>query len=313
MTNRVLSSLAAADYERAMDSAPAVTTQHATLRGVLCGAGAALCWALGFVAARHGILAGVSPLVLALHRYVWPGLVLIPLLAANGFGDLGGMGWRRGVVITIFAGLPLALWSYYGYVYVPLGHGAIIQPSCAALGGLVLASLVLKEILPPRRIVGALTMVAGLVVIGVEALRTTGAQGLLGDMFFVAAGGSFAIFGMLLRLWRIPALRAMAVTSVLSLAGLPLLLFDLDNFLAAGLFENLLQAVVQGAFAGAGAIYLFTRAVILLGAGRAALFPALVPPFTLLIGAVTLGEIPSLWQLIGLVIVLAGFWLTQKG
>jgi len=212
----------------------------------------------------------------------------------------------------VFGGLPLALWSYYGYVYVPLGHGAIIQPSCAALGGLVLASLVLKEILPPRRVAGALMMVAGLVVIGIEALHTIGAQGLLGDLLFVAAGSSFAIFGMLLRLWYIPAMRATAITSVLSLAGLPLLLLDFNNFLAAGLFENLMQAVVQGAVAGAGAIYLFTRAVILLGAGRAALFPALVPPFTLLIGAATLGEIPSLLQLVGLAVVLAGFRLTQK-
>jgi drug/metabolite transporter (DMT)-like permease len=283
------------------------------LLGVLCGAGAALCWSLGFVAARHGILVGVSPLVLSLHRYVWPGLALIPVLAADGFGDLGGMGWRRGIVITLFGGVPLALWSYYGYVYVPLGHGAIIQPSCAALGGLVLASLILKENLPLRRVIGALAMVAGLVVIGIEALHTMGAQGLFGDLLFVAAGSSFAIFGMLLRLWRIPAMRAVAVTSVLSLASLPLMLFDLDNFLAAGLYENLMQAVVQGVFAGAGAIYLFTRAVILLGAGRAALFPALVPPFTLLIGAVTLGEIPSLLQLTGLAIVLIGFQLTQKG
>jgi drug/metabolite transporter (DMT)-like permease len=296
-----------------MDSAPAATTPNATLIGVLCGAGSALFWSLGFVAARHGILAGVSPLVLALHRFVWPGLALIPVLAADGLGDLGGMGWRRGAILTIFGGLPLALWSYYGYIYVPLGHGAIIQPSCAALGGLVLASLILREILPPRRVVGALTMVAGLVVIGAEALHTMGAQGLLGDMFFVAAGSSFAIFGMLLRLWHIPATRAMAVTSVLSLVGLPLMLFDIDNFLAAGLWENLMQAVVQGVFAGAGAVYLFTRAVILLGAGRASLFPALVPPFTLLIGAVMIGEIPSLLQLTGLVIVLAGFWLTQKG
>ena len=295
-----------------MDSTLTQTTKQATLRGVLCGAGAALCWALGFVAARHGILTGMSPLVLALHRYVWPGLALIPVLAAEGIGDSGGMGWRRAIVITLFGGLPLALWSYYGYIYVPLGHGAIIQPSCAALGGLVLASLVVKEKLPPRRLVGALAMVAGLVVIGVEALQTMGAQGLLGDTLFMAAGLSFAVFGMLLRLWRIPALRAMAITSVLSLAGLPLLLFGFDNFLAAGIFGNLLQAVVQGGFAGAGAIYLFTRAVILLGAGRAALFPALVPPFTLSIGSATLGEIPSLLQLVGLAVVLAGFRLTQK-
>jgi drug/metabolite transporter (DMT)-like permease len=300
-----------------MDDSPPRTVvsaipQHATAVGVACGAGSALCWALGFVAARHGILIGMSPLVLALHRYVWAGLALIPVAAAGGLGDLGRIGFWRAVVITVFGGLPLALWSYYGYVYVPLGHGAIIQPSCAALGGLVLSSLILRERLPPRRILGALAIVAGLLVIGIEALHTMGAHGFLGDMMFVAAGSSFAVFGMFLRLWQIPAMPAVALTSIVSLAGLPLLFFGFENFLAFGFLQNLMQAVVQGLFAGAGAVYLFTRAVILLGAGRAALFPALVPPFTLLIGFLVLGEAPSVSQLVGLVIVVAGFWLTQK-
>src|SRR5579859_1983633 len=147
-----------------MDDSPALAAQitaskHPTALGVACGAGAALCWALGFVAARHGILIGMSPLVLALHRYVWPGLALIPVAAMGGFGDLGRIGVWRAVTITLFGGLPLALWSYYGYVYVPLGHGAIIQPSCAALGGLVLSSLVLGEALPLGRILGGLAMI----------------------------------------------------------------------------------------------------------------------------------------------------------
>jgi drug/metabolite transporter (DMT)-like permease len=289
-----------------------VPVQKAPIQGVLCGAGSALCWALGFVAARHGVLAGMSPLVLALHRFVWPGIVLLPVIAAGGLGNLGGLGWRRGILITVFGGLPLALWSYFGYLFVPLGHGTIIQPSCAALGGLVLARLVLREPLPPRRIAGALTIVLGLCVIGVEALSTMGRSGFTGDLLFAAAGASFAVFGMLLRLWHIDATRAMAVTSVLSLAGLPLLYFSYQNFIAAGFLENLLQAVVQGLFAGAGAVYLFTRAVVLLGAGRAALYPALVPPFALVIGALTLGELPSAWQLLGLAIVVIGFRLSQK-
>jgi drug/metabolite transporter (DMT)-like permease len=103
-------------------------SKHATTLGVACGAGAALCWALGFVAARHGIVAGVSPFVLALHRYFWPGVALLPFVVANGFHDLGGIGWARGFVLALFGGLPLALLAYLGYVYVPLGHGAVIQP-----------------------------------------------------------------------------------------------------------------------------------------------------------------------------------------
>ena len=117
---------------------------------------------------------------------------------------------------------------------------------------------------------------------------------------------------MLVRMWRIKATRAAAITSVLSLSGLPILLFTFDNVLAAGFLENLLQAVVQGVLAGAGATYLFTRAVVLLGASRAVLFPSLVPPFTLLVGYLALGEVPSMSQLAGLAIVLVGFRLTQK-
>ena len=298
-----------------MDSSqsPPAPVKHATTLGMLCGAGSALFWAFGFVAARHGVLAGMSPLVLALHRFIWPGFALLPLVARSGLGGLGGLGWRRGIALTAFGGLPLALWSYIGYVYVPLGHGSLIQPSCAAVGGLVLAHLVLKEALPPRRVAGALTIMLGLVVIGSEAMRTMGRQGLLGDLLFVAAGSSFAIFGMLLRLWRVPPIHAAAVTSVLSLAGLPILFLAYRNLIAAGLWENLLQAVVQGIFAGPAAIYLYTRAVVLLGAGRAALYPSLVPPFSLVVGFLTIGEVPSLSQLIGLTVVVIGFRLTQTG
>ena len=250
---------------------------------------------------------------MALHRFVWPGLLLLPFLAASGLSDLGGIGWRRGIALTLCGGLPQALMSYLGYLFVPLGHGGIIQPSCAALGGLVLARVVLKERLPARRIAGALTIVLGLCIIGAEALRTIGAHGIGGDLLFAAAGSSFAIFGILLRMWRIPATRAATITSVLSLAGLPILLFSFDNMLAAGFFENLLQAVVQGGLAGAAAIYLFTRAVVLLGASRAVVFPSLVSPFTLAIGFLALGEVPSMSQLAGLAVVIVGFRLTQKG
>jgi drug/metabolite transporter (DMT)-like permease len=282
--------------------------------GIACGAGAALFWAAGFAAGRHGIAAGFSPADLAIHRFVWAGLVFLPLLWRDGLVDLGGFGWRRGALLTLAGGPPLALFSYAGFLFVPLAHGGVIQPSCAALGGLLLATLVLKEKLPAARAVGAAIIVTGLAVIGGEALATLGTHGVIGDLSFVTAGLLFATFGTLLRLWRIAPTRAVAITSVVSLVGVPIhwLAFGFDRMIALGLRENLLQLVVQGVLGGAGGTYLFTRSVVLLGAGRAAVFPSLVPGFTLLIGFLLLGEVPSLAQLAGFAIVMLGFWLTQR-
>jgi drug/metabolite transporter (DMT)-like permease len=287
----------------------------ASATGIACGAGAALFWAAGFVAARHGIAIGFSPADIAIHRFVWAGLVFLPLVARHGLRDLAGVGWAKGVTLTVFGGPPLALLSYAGFLFVPLAHGGVIQPSCAALGGLALASLVLKEKLPIGRALGAAVIVAGLAVIGADALATIGTHGLVGDLAFVSAGLMFALFATLLRRWRIAPMRAVAVTSVVSLIGLPIhwLVFGFERMIGLGLAENLVQLVAQGIFAGAGATYLFTRSVVLLGAGRAAVFPSLVPGFTLLIGFVVLSEVPSLAQLAGFAIVLIGFRLTQRG
>ena len=281
--------------------------------GIACGVGAALFWAAGFVAARHGISAGFSPADIALHRFIWAGLAFLPLLAREGLGDLGGVGWPKGLALTLLGGPPLALFSYAGFWFAPLAHGGVIQPSCSALGGLALATLVLKERLPAQRAAGAAIIVAGLVVIGGEGLATIGPHTLLGDLSFVTAGSMFAAFGTLLRRWRIAPTRAVAVVSVVSLAGLPIQLgFGAERMVALGLAENLVQLVAQGILAGAGGTYLFTRTVELLGAGRAAVFAPLVPGFTLLIGFVVLGEAPSPAQLAGFAVVMLGFWLTQR-
>jgi drug/metabolite transporter (DMT)-like permease len=180
--------------------------------------------------------------------------------------------------------------------------------------GLVLAAVVLKERLTRYRVLGALIIVGGLAVIGGEAVTSIGMHGVAGDLLFVLAGTFFATFGMLLRLWRIDAIRATVVVSVLSLAVIPLqwAFVGFERMIALGLWENLLQAAVQGILAGPGAIYLFTRSVVLLGASRAAVFPSLVPGFTLLVGYLALGEVPSIPQLLGFAIVLIGFRLTQK-
>jgi drug/metabolite transporter (DMT)-like permease len=278
--------------------------------GIVCGTLAALAWATGFVAAKHGVQIGFSPADLAFHRFFWSGLLVLPLVVRAGLRDLGGIGWGRASAMTILSGPPQSLLAYSGFVLVPLGHGTTIQPACAALSGLILASLVLHEKATFQRIIGGAIIIAGLLMFGAESLTTIGNSGVGGDLLFATAGLFWATFGTLLRLWNVPGTRAvMAVgaVSLIVLAPIYLITYGISGLVRQSLLENLLQAVVQGGIAGSLPIYLFAHAVIALGGGRAATFPALVPVFGVVIGFLALGVVPTLAQFAGMLIVLVGF------
>src|SRR5881227_4465464 len=194
------------------------------LLGVTCGAGAALFWALGFVATRHGLKVGFTPPDLLMHRFLWSGIAFLPIVLRAGIGDLCGIGWGRGLALMVLGGPVMSLISYTGFLFVPLGHGSVIQPSCATLGGLLLAALFLKEHVSASRVAGAIVIVGGLGVIGAESIGHIGVDGVLGDLTFVLTGLMFAGFGALLRHWRVSAVSAALVINVLSLLLLPIYL-----------------------------------------------------------------------------------------
>jgi drug/metabolite transporter (DMT)-like permease len=284
------------------------------LLGVACGLGAALFWALGFVATRHGLRLGFTPADLLMHRFLWSGLAFLPVVFRAGFGNLCGIGWGRGLALMVLGGPVMSIISYTGFLFVPLGHGSVIQPSCATLGGLFLAAALLRERISFSRLAGAIVIVGGLVVIGLESIGHIGPSGVQGDLIFVVTGFMFAGFGTLLRYWRVSAFSAAAIINVLSLSLLPVYAASggLARVTAIGLPENALQAVAQGILAGPGAMYLFAFSIQLLGVARAAVFPAIVPALTLLVGWLLLGEPPTALQAAGLVTVLSGFYLAQR-
>jgi len=217
-------------------------------------------------------------------------------------------------VLMVLGGPVMSLISYTGFLFVPLGHGSVIQPSSATLGGVLLAAVFLRERVPASRVLGAVVIVGGLAVIGAESIGHIGSHGVLGDLLFVLTGLMFAVFGTLLRHWRVNAFSAATVISVLSLALLPLYaaFAGFARVAALGLGENALQALAQGILAGPAALYLFAFSIQTIGVARAAVFPATVPALTILIGWLLLGEPPTALQAAGLVTVLFGFYLAQR-
>jgi drug/metabolite transporter (DMT)-like permease len=289
----------------AMDSAA-----PSPLSGLAWGLLAAAIWASYSVLARLAVKAGLSPGDLTLLRFAPGALLMAPLLWRWGLRDLGGIGWRRGLLLTVLAGPGFSLLFMTGFSLAPLAHGAVIAPACQMLAGLALSALLAQQRLTRDTAIGASFVVLGLAFMGGDSLiHFQGGRILMGDLLFAAAGCCWGTFGALSRRWQVDPLRVTGVVVVLAFvmfAPVFLATADLARLANADAGMLALQVAAQGLGAGLVAVLAFSRAVALLGPGRAAFFGALVPGAASVLAIPVLGEVPSILQVLGIVAVVAG-------
>jgi len=290
-----------------IDQAPDRQAGH---HGLAYGLLAAAIWASYSVLARYAVKAGLGPADLTLLRFAPGALLMAPLLWRYGLRDLAGIGWRRGLLLTVLAGPGFSMLFMTGFTLAPLAHGAVIAPAAQMLAGVLLSAWIAHQGLTREAVVGAAFVLLGLVFVGGDALlQVQGEWTLLGDALFLLAGCCWGLFGALSRRWQLEPLRLTAVVLVLSLllfAPGYLLLADFDRLVAASGGLIVVQLLAQGLGAGLVAMLAFNRAVALIGSARAAFFGALVPGAATLLAVPVLGEIPSLLQLLGIAAVVAG-------
>jgi len=278
--------------------------------GLAWGLLAAAIWASYTVLARLGVKAGLSPADLTLLRFAPGALLTLPLLWRWGWRDLGGIGWRRGLLLTVLAGPGFSLLFMTGFSLAPLAHGAVIAPACQMLAGLTLSAWLAHQRWTRDSALGAGFVVLGLVFMGGDSLvHLAGASTLVGDLLFVLAGCSWGLFGALSRRWQVDPLRVTVVVVVMSFllfAPPYLVLADLNRLAAASPAMLVTQVLAQGLGAGLVAVLAFSRAAALLGSGRAGFFGALVPGAASLLAIPVLGEIPTPLQLLGIGAVVSG-------
>ena len=283
------------------------------LAGLMWGLLAASIWASYSVLARLAVKSGLSPADLTLLRFA-PGAVLMaPLLWRWGWRDLAGIGWRRGLVLTLLAGPGFSLLFMTGFSLAPLAHGAVIAPACQMLAGLGLSSWLAHQRLTRESALGAGCVLLGLAFMGGDSLlHSGGGPTLLGDALFAVAGCCWGLFGALSRRWQVDPLRVTAVVVVLAFAMFApgyLWLADLRGLLAASPGMLAVQVLAQGVGAGMVAVLAYCRAAALLGPGRAGFFGALVPGAASLLAIPVLGEVPTALQGAGILAVVIGLLL----
>jgi drug/metabolite transporter (DMT)-like permease len=189
-----------------------------------------------------------------------------------------------------------------GYAFAPLAHGAVIHPASVTILCTGIASALLGEHLGRIHLIGAGLVIAGIVLISWQGLHAaTGAATWIGDLLFFTSAILWAVFTVLIRHWRLPAVRAIAVVSFLSLVVIVpgyLGWYGLEHLRARPLLPMALQALVQGLLQGVVAITAYSQSIRVLGVSRAVLFPAMVPAVSLLIGVPIVGEIPNTCKLL---------------
>lgn len=293
-----------------MNPPPAATPAPSIAAGLAWGLLAAAIWASYSVLARLAVKAGLSPGDLTLLRFAPGALIMLPLLFRWGWRDLAGIGWRRGLVLSLLAGPGFSLLFMTGFTLAPLAHGAVVAPAFQMLTGLTLAALIAHQRWTRETAIGAVGVLIGLACMGGDSLlHGEGRMTLLGDALFAAAGTCWGLFGALSRRWQVDPLRVTGVVVVLSFAMFApgfALLADWQRLAAAGPAMLALQVLAQGLGAGLVAVLAFSRAAALLGSGRAAFFGAMVPGAAALLAIPVLGEVPSLLQVLGIVAVVAG-------
>jgi drug/metabolite transporter (DMT)-like permease len=286
--------------------------------GLLSGATMALGASLSFAAARAGINGGLGAFDLVFARFIVAGAIMLPFLIRWGLRDLAGIGLRRALILTALGGAPFALLQTGGYAFSPLAHGAVIAPSTVTIVSTIGAAVFLRERLGRAHLVGGAIVLAGIGLIGWDGIAHAaegGALTWLGDALFFASSLLWACFTLLIRYWRLSAMRVTAVVAVLSvLVSTPayLLVVGFDHLAALPLGIIVFQGFVQGGLQGVITMIAYGQAVVSLGVSRAVLSPAIVPAVSVLVGIPIVGEIPSVLQTIGLGLVTLGL-LTTTG
>jgi drug/metabolite transporter (DMT)-like permease len=164
------------------------------------------------------------------------------------------------------------------------------------IAGAILAIPLIGE-KPTRGRAAALgVMAAGVLMIGWDGVAGAHPGAWRGDLLLLGAGGTWAVFTLLLRRWQVPAIPATAaVTIVSALAVVPVWMpFRLGAVLDLPPAALLLHVAMQGLVLGALAMFLYARAVELLGPTRAATLSIMVPVTALLLAAFVLAE-PISW------------------
>jgi drug/metabolite transporter (DMT)-like permease len=237
-------------------------------------------------------------------RFGIGGLLLAPVLIRRG---LAGISRRDALALAFFGGWGFAFFAYTGFWLAPAAHGSVLLHGTVPVFTALLAGPASTSRRAPQ-VVGIVLIALGVAAMAYDSLSAARATQLLGDGSLLAASLLWSGYGVRLRSSGLAPAHAASIVAVVSMCGfLPIYAFlPHDALFSVGSYRLLTQAAVQGVLVGAISIFVYSRAVSILGATVPSLFTAAVPCLTTLAAIPLLSETPSRAALTGGAVVTLG-------
>ncbi|NOH63083.1 DMT family transporter [Vibrio sp. RE88] len=283
------------------------------LKGTLFALGAISIWAGWMAVTRLGVTTSLSAYEITLLRFSVAGTLLLPIILRKGTG-LKQLGLTKLMILVCGAGAPYSLIASSSLIYAPAAQAGVLIPGVMPLFVALLALIFFRERFNHKRKVGYFLMMVGLlIIVGLNAI--IGAHSYItGQILMLLASFMWASYTLVLKQSKLDPLHAAAIVSFWSLiAFVPFYLYSSEPsaLLTAPLDDILLQALFQGVVATILSLYLFGKAIRLLGAPVGSSFGALVPVLAALFAIPLLGEVPTSADWVGIGLVSTGVYLAS--
>jgi len=273
-----------------------------------------LIWGANFAFIKAAVLE-IPPLAFAALRFTVASLVLAAIVKHREGSLWGpaGTGWRL-VALGLIGNTAYQTFFMMGIARTSAGNSALmIAPTPALIA--VLAAITGVERLTRPVVAGiVLTFIGVAMVVGQSASGPSTAT-LVGDMLVLAAGFCWAVYTVGVRAAALPV-SSLRLTALTMLTGTPILVL-----LGAGSASTFDWRSVSP-LAWGGTVYatvlglctayvMFNFAVKVIGGPRTGVFLALIPVVALFVAALVVAERPTLLQLGGTVLIIAGLLVAR--
>jgi len=255
----------------------------------------------------------ISPSLVAWSRLTLAALVLLPI--AWKLGALRGLGarWR---ILTAFAAVEMAVpWPLLGFgeIHISSSFAAILVATVPLFVALLATRFDHSERPTATRLAGMVIGLGGVVaLVGIDI----GGQRdeLLGALAILVVAFLYAVGPMIVkrRLSDVDPLGPVAASvAIAALLVTPFAFADLpDSTPSADTFASI---AVLGLLCSALAFLLFFRLIAEVGPGRATVITYINPVVALALGVAILDESVTTGVVVGLLLILAGSWLSTDG